>query len=87
MEKKQQRRELALLHSADFLRQNSDHRMMENSINREKPPIEEMDFFSSNNNQLHDRERKIESSTLVLDSDVNVRVHELIFLICRRVVL
>ncbi|XP_006492428.2 probable WRKY transcription factor 47 isoform X2 [Citrus sinensis] len=72
MEKQQQRRELALLHSGDFLRRNSDHRMMENSINRDKPPIQEMDFFSSNNNQLHDQERKIESSTLVLDSGVNI---------------
>lgn len=78
MEKQQQRRELALLHSGDFLRQNSDHRMMENSINREKPPIQEMDFFSSNKNQLHDQERKIESSTLVLDSGVNVRFERLL---------
>ncbi|KAK0580359.1 hypothetical protein LWI29_001004 [Acer saccharum] len=76
MEKQQhqqqnQRRELSFLYSGDFLRRNSD-RAIENSIDHDKPPIKEMDFFSSNNHSVHDHQhRKKESSTHQIDSGVN----------------
>ncbi|KAK3194419.1 hypothetical protein Dsin_025729 [Dipteronia sinensis] len=72
MEKQQQnqRRELSFLHSGDFLRRNSD-REIENSIDHDKPPIKEMDFFSSKNHSHDHQHTKNESSTHQIDSGVN----------------
>ncbi|KAJ4727928.1 putative WRKY family transcription factor [Melia azedarach] len=70
MEKQQQRRELTFFHSGDFLRQTSD-RLMENSIDRDKSPIKEMDFFSNSRTHDHDQERKHESSSTLPESGVN----------------
>lgn len=72
MEKQQQRRELTFFHSGDFLRQTSD-RLMENSIDRDKSPIKEMDFFSNSRTHDHGQERKHESSSTLPESGVNVR--------------
>ncbi|XP_022770723.1 probable WRKY transcription factor 47 isoform X2 [Durio zibethinus] len=72
---KQHRRELTLLHSGDFLRQNScvPDRTLDDSSDLVKPHTKEMDFFATNN-QLHDhhQESKINNgSSSLFDSGVN----------------
>ncbi|XVF22205.1 hypothetical protein REPUB_Repub12eG0153600 [Reevesia pubescens] len=79
---KQHRRELSFLHTGDFLQQNSDvpDRTHDDSSDHVKPHIEEMDFFSTNN-QSHDlhrhhhhhQESKINKtgSSSLFDSGVN----------------
>lgn len=72
MENQQQRRELTFLHAGDFLGRNSN-RVVENSVDHVKPPIKEVDFFSSDNHLAdHDQKRKYESLT-PFDSSINVR--------------
>ncbi|XP_031284526.1 probable WRKY transcription factor 47 [Pistacia vera] len=69
MENQQQRREFTFLHSGDFLRRNSN-RVVENSVDHDKPPIKEVDFFSSNNHLPDHQKRKYESLTQ-FDSSIN----------------
>ncbi|XP_044503877.1 probable WRKY transcription factor 47 [Mangifera indica] len=69
MENQQQRRELIFLHSGDFLLQNSN-RVVENSVDHDKSPIKEVDFFSSNNHFLDHQKRNHESLT-PSDSSIN----------------
>ncbi|XP_044493080.1 probable WRKY transcription factor 47 [Mangifera indica] len=70
MENQQQRRELTFLHAGDFLGRNSN-RVVENSVDHVKPPIKEVDFFSSDNHLAdHDQKRKYESLT-PFDSSIN----------------
>lgn len=78
MENQQQRRELIFLHSGDFLLQNSN-RVVENSVDHDKSPIKEVDFFSSNNHFLDHQKRNHESLT-PSDSSINVRFQKFSFI-------
>lgn len=68
--------ELTFLHSGDFLRQNpgvSDH-LNDSSIDRSKPMIKEVDFFSRTEKLLRDQDININGSSSLVDSTgINVR--------------
>lgn len=73
----QQGRELTFFHSGDFLRQNPDlsDRLTDNSVDRGKSNVKEVDFFSSDrtDNLPLDQEMKDGSKSAIVDSVVNVR--------------